>query len=349
MLLVLTGLALAPGQSPSVVVVSMERTPATSAFVENLRIQLTGVARVTSGDKPTSGDGAAKIAQVQAFLESTGALVAVWQERLTEPQGVVMVALALTREASDPIEVARVPVGRGIDEERVLALKVGELLHRVLSGARSEQELARALAASAPRAETLRAPSDSSGPPSAASRPVARNTHRFRAFSELGGFLHVHSTALPAPPGAKFALGAAYERPRFRAELEAGVRAYGALDAAGSAGQVKIREHDGTLGLRLLLVREVLRLGLSTELSVNLLRASGQTPDGRRGSLTITDYSVAFGPEARARLLPILELRALFQGQVRLTDERFALEDAPVAELSGLRSTAEVSLVFLTP
>jgi len=161
--------------------------------------------------------------------------------------------------------------------------------------------------------------------------------------------MNVYSTASPSPPGAKFALGGAYETQPFRAEGYAGLRVLGELRRSTPTGRVSLHEYNVAGGLRALFLVDPLRFGLAGELSLNLLRASGSTPDGREGSAWLTDYSVALGPEARLRLLPILELRAFMQAQARLTSERFAVEEVFVTEISGVRTTGELSLVFWTP
>src|SRR5262245_38580509 len=215
--------------APGVVVLSRE-AGGSSAFVESLRIQLTGMAEVSVGPATESGAGRAMAERARIYLAASGAWIAVWQERRASStgQGLDVVVLAITREQRGrPIEVARLPDQSGDETERILALKVGELLHQVLAAAKSEQELQGELAKRGRAAPEEAAPPAPKPPPP----PKPPAPGRLRGLVETGAGLRFDPD-LKAPRAlVQAGLGGAWQAPRWRLELALGGRRLSELQA----------------------------------------------------------------------------------------------------------------------
>lgn len=336
--------------APGVVVLTSE-AGGSSAFVESLRIQLTGMAEVSVGPATESGAGRAMAERARIYLAASGASIAVWQELRpsrspTNPHEYDVVVLAVTRqERGRPIEVARL-LNQGSDETgRILALKVGELLHQVLAAAKSERELQEELAKRG-RAE----PEETAPPkPAAPPKPQPPEPGRLRGLVEAGAGLRFDPD-LKAPRAlVQAGLGGAWHRPKWRVELALGGRRLSDLQAQSENGRVMLRQLDLSLGVRGLWLLPPLAFGANAGFGLDFISASALSLDGRRGSASKVGAALLFGPEVRLRLGPLLEMRTQVVVEPTLYDQRFAIEGQ---EMPGFRQThvgGELSLLLLFP
>ena len=77
-LVALTSLTLGADGKPAVAILSVDELPAPAAFVESMRIQLTGMASVATGPVISGQSRADKAAQARQHLLRVGASNAVW-------------------------------------------------------------------------------------------------------------------------------------------------------------------------------------------------------------------------------------------------------------------------------
>lgn len=333
-----------------VVVMSLEGEPPPTAFIESLRIQLTGLASVEQGPSLVSGSGEARLAQTRAYLAATGTSIGVWEERRAAPTkgSFEIFVLAVTQDSGhSSIEVARMGASGGPEDDRILALKVSELLNRVIANAHSEQEIAEALQTVAQTAPPVIAPESKQSLPSAP--PAAATAARVRGLAELGAGARFRSKLIGAQPLGGLALGVGYQIAAWRFEARAGIRWIGYEQTDSTLGSVGVREVDGSIGGAGDVRAGWLRLGLGFELGPNWLSASATANDGRTGSATRTAYVWSAGPEARIVLTSILEVRTWVRLENTVYAQRFAIEGVPVTDRPTWGSLGGLSLLFWVP
>jgi len=349
--LALSSLAFAAEGRPAVAVLSVEAAAASSAFIESVRIQLTSMASVETGAVLTARTTRGKAGQAHQHLLMTGASIAVWEEQRENARTgrVEVVVLAVTRESpGKPIEVARVATSGRPEDDRVLALKVGELLYQVLSVSKSEKELADALESRGVSAAPARKSEAARTKPRPLPPPLPPPT-RFRVFAEGGGGLRVDSRFSNPQVAGKAMLGFARQEASWRVEGGAGARVLTALQQQADNGRLTLGELQVGAGARALLRAGPLSAGVNLELTAAFLTASATALDGREGSATKTAASWLIGPEGRLRLTPQLEMRGLLVLETTLYDQRFSIEGVPVEARTSSHPAAELSLVFWLP
>lgn len=351
-LVALTSLTLAPDGKPSVAVLSADRASPSTAFVESMRIQLTSMASVDAGPALSGRTQREKADQAHLYLMQTGATIAVWEERRIDPLTgrAEIVVQAVTREStSDAVEVARVATSGAPEDDRVLALKVGELLFQVLSVAKSEEELAAALESRRLATPPAKVPPPPPPPLAPKWRPPRDEPARTRAFAEAGGGLRVDSRFASPRVGGKLLVGVGLQRQAWRLELAAGARRLTDLQLRADNGWLTLRETNFGAGLRGLWSAKAFSLGLGVTFSADYLAATATSLDGRQGAAQKLGFCWGIGPEGRLRLAPQLEMRALIALESTLYEQRFAIEATPVERHDASRGTAELSLSFSVP
>ena len=173
-LVALTSLALGPDGKPAVAVLSVDGVSVPRAFVESMRIQLTSMASVDTGPSISGRSRVDKAAQARQYLLAVGASIAVWEEHRsrTETGKETVVVVAVARDPNGkPIEVAEIVTSGGPEDDRLLALKVGELLYQALATASSERELADELASRGLKTDSASTPRPERPTPAARPRP----------------------------------------------------------------------------------------------------------------------------------------------------------------------------------
>jgi hypothetical protein len=340
-------------EPPSVTVLAVAGQPATAAFVESVRIQLTGIATVELGPLLSGASRQARAAQAHELLIERGGWIAVWHERAAGRSGDTVAVLAVTRHSgSKPIEVAR-STSQSLDGDRVLALKVGELLHQVLSAARSEVELAAELSRRAPP-ERKESPAVPKPPPK--SPLVGERALSLEFLIEGDGALRFDSHFKHPQVGVRGGLGAALRQGGRRLELLLSVRPWSELEATAANGRLTVRQLDASAALRGLTSAGPLSLGLSLEAVAATVRGSALAGDGRRGSATKLGAALLIGPEARLRLVPArllsgpaLEMRVAAMLETTLYAQRFAIEGIPVRVRENSGGYTELGLIAILP
>ncbi len=356
-LVALTSLALGPDGKPGVAVLSVDGVSVPSAFVESMRIQLTSMASVETGPVISGHSRAEKVAQARRYLVEVGASIAVWEERLrhNDVGAEVVVVVAVTSDPkSESIEVAELTTTGGPEDDRVLALKVAELLYQALSVANSERELADELASRGLKPDSEiepRPPRLTPAPPpprSLAPRPSAA-PHNWAALVEAGGGLRVDSRFSAPQVTGNLALALGYRSERVSAELGIVAQVLTQRELhAENGGLVLVERHVGG-SLRGLFNTGPLAVGAHFDVVAAFVSATATAVDGRQGSAVKVGTGWAIGPEGRLRLAPRLEMRALLALETTLYAQRFAIEGVRVTDRGVGHRSAQLSLIFSVP
>jgi hypothetical protein len=304
-----------------------------AGFVEALRIQLSGIAVVELGET-LRGSLADRIGQVDAELESKGALLAVWTEespRTPPSEREVLLYIASRRKSRVLVDVAQLPASDGPDAARALALKVREVLDTLIASKRADPAIA--LVPQRPVAAVR-------------SRDATRRWLLIEAGAVSSGTTGANAGV---QAGATVGIGARVRQAPLRLELVAIAQALNALEARSGSSYVRASEVDLAASLRLLARGAALRGGGHLEAGARLIDAEGATADGRSGEASRHVPFVRLGPELRLALGGALELRAAVGFEAALRRQRFVIDGARVLELGMLRGLGELSLLVALP
>jgi hypothetical protein len=317
-----------------VLVLGAEGPPA-AGFVEALRIQLAGLATVSTATD-LRGTLAQRIDRVGKLLDAQAALLGVWVDEAppTADGREVHLYIASRRKNRVLVEIARLPALGGPDADRALALKVREVLDSLLTTPMGDDPVV--------GLEPVRHSSSS------AERDPARMVGRFVveaggiSAATLGGSGGVH-TGLTLGVGGRLSL-----RPA-SLELIATGQALSALEDHGSAGDAAASELDLGASLRVLTRGATFAGGGRLDAAVRFVEASGSAPDGRTGSVSRVVPVIRLGPELRIELARALSLRAAIAGEVALRRQRFRIDGETVLDLGAARGFGELCLVAALP
>ncbi len=356
-LVALTSLALGPDGKPGVAVLSVDGVGVPSAFVESMRIQLTSTASVDMGPLISGRSRAEKVVQARAYLLAVGASIAVWEERLRQTAAgeQVVVVVAVTRDPkSKSIEVAEIATTGGPEDDRVLALKVAELLYQALSVAKSETELADELASHGLKPDSDSEPQPqavipATAPPHAVEPRPSAALKRWAGIIEAGGGLRVDSRFSAPQVTGNLALALGYGGARFNAELGIVAQLFTQRELHAENGGLRLTERQVGGSLRGLVTAGPVAVGAHVDVVAAFVSASATAVDGRQGSAAKVGSAWSVGPEARLHLAPWLEMRAMLALETTLYAQRFAIEGVSVPDRSVRHESAHLSLVFRVP
>jgi hypothetical protein len=314
------------GPQQAVVIAFTETgTMSPTAFLEELRIQLGGRARID--EAPSLSKGLAREAPdaVLEVMRAQSAALAVSIESSTVAHGLRIYGYA--REIGSVVELGRLAGEHSVDEDRTLALKVGELLDTVLSKRDSVSALVAEPKVEEPRAISLMLEIGAF---------IGSGSGASGASSAAGGFL--------AAPGVRFGAG---ER---RLEVFALLRAPLDSVTSSSLGRVTTSETAFGIGARLLLSTDA-RVAFGPALDVDLrhLHAIGTAPDGRTGTADRVLPVASAGVAAGFAPAPWFELRAQGGVEVSFVEERFAVAGSTIQHYGRLRPTGQATVVLIIP
>jgi hypothetical protein len=313
-----------------VLVLTAHESPEPSRFVQLLDIQLTGIAQVERGTRLVARSAAAKISSAARAADERNANLAVWIERAEAAESGQMAIYSLhvvgRREGRLLVQVLRVPARDGPDLDRLLALKVGEVLDGLLRTAAEP---------------TLRVATEWVGTPPAPQRAG------IRPWLEFG----LRGSSILSTGDALLGLGVAggVQWPATGLETYAAVRGETGLDETSPAGQVEADELAAALGGRMLAQIGPVAVGGGMQFALRRLRIQGTTVRGKTGQATGWIPSVAVGGEARLGLSRWLAIRAALSVDYATIRASFTVNDELVLDLGRVRPVAELSLVFSNP
>ena len=329
-LLALVCLWLGPAQAaeplPLVIVLDTEE-PAPRGFVDALRIQATGLARIERAGR-VSGTLAEKVAAVDAPLREHDADVGVWVEPITE--GELLVYVVTRRRDRVLVEVVRLPAGAPAETERALALKVRDVLDVLLAPA-AEPEMERAL--QPPRrieAEPPRSP---------------------WAFVVEAGALGVSSGngSSEEQLGAAVGTGGRYRGEGFFLEAVVGGTLLSGTDRSVRGTHADTHELGLDLSARALIAGEHLAAGAHAGAGARFVTAMGTADDGRSGEQQRWVPEMRLGPEVRVLFGDHLALRGAAGLDIALKRQKFSILRDEVLDLGTIRGSAELGVVLALP
>jgi hypothetical protein len=307
---------------PKVIVFGTEAGPAPHGFVQALAIQCAGSAEVQAAGS-VAGSVSDKLRAVDRPLRDQNASVGIWVERSSNATvGEFSVYVASRRKDRVLVQVVRLPGRDEPETDRALALKVSEVLDRVLAASGDVTTLVA-------EPEPAQASSDV-----VRWQPVA--FVGFALASAGNG-----STELGATVGA----GVRRASPAFVAELTLELRPFLPVDAHAQAGDVRTRELDLLLRGHALSSGGPLAAGLELGVGTGIWSATGTAPDGRTGDATRAVPFVHAGPEVRVALGSAVTLRLEGGLDLALRRQRFSVLGSEVADVGTVRGSGDLSVL----
>ncbi len=310
--------------APKVLVFGTEDGPAPPGFVQALAIQSAGNLEVKAGGS-VSGTVGDKLRSVEQPLRAEHAIVGIWVERSSDPsRGEFVVYVASKQHDRVLVQVVRLPGKDEPETDRALALKVSEVLDRVVA---ASGDVTTAVAEPEPSVP------EEPGPrwqPLVLVGVAAASAGNGRSETAIGGLL-----------GA----GVRRTNGRFVAELTLELRPFLPVESESSTGTARLTELDAFLRAHALLSGGPLAAGIQLATGPRILQATGTAPDGRSGDATRVVPMVHFGPEARFALGEVVSLRLAFGLDVSLRRQRFSVLGGEVADLGSIRGSGDLSAI----
>ncbi len=322
-----------------VLFLTSESTPEPERFVELLGIQLSRIATVEVGPAIIDGHLSEKVEMAVDEVDAREATVAVWIERGDKRKGKrieFVLHIVGRRQGRLMVEVFRLPAREGPDLDRTLALKVGEVLDKMLVPLEPEPSV------------TWVDPTATERLPPVEPKPKLEPPG-LRFLAEVGVRGSAGLDAPEAAAGVYLAVGV--RRPV--ADFIGEVYVSGGIDSGANTvvpeGTVDTDEIVAAVGARLLSPIGRLHLGAQLEVGLRFITADGVTPRGREGSESVLLPVVLGSLEARWLLRSSFVLRAA--AGVEYSPDRLSLtvNSEPVVDLGRVRPVAQLAVVFLIP
>ncbi len=322
-----------------VLVLISESTPEPERFVELLGIQLSRIATVEVGPAIIDGNLPDKVEMAVDEADAREATVAVWIERGGKRKGKkieFILHIVGRRQGRLMVEVFRLPARDGPDLDRTLALKVGEVLDKMLVPLEPEPSVAWVDPTATERSPTVE--------PAPKPRPAG-----LRFLAEVGARGSAGLDAPETAAGVYLAVGVRRPVADFLGEAYVS----GGIDSGANTttpeGTVDTDEIVTAVGVRLLSPVGGVHLGAQLEVALRFVTADGITPRGRTGSESVLLPAVLGSLEARWPLRSSFELRAA--AGVEYSPNRLSLtvNSEPVVDLGRVRPVVQLALVFLIP
>ncbi|HEY2736125.1 MAG TPA: hypothetical protein VGI70_19140, partial [Polyangiales bacterium] len=309
-----------------------ERADANRGFASALRIQLV--------DTPLREEvwtpAAATAERVRAATElgvAADAIATVWTERPTELRdGSIETLLYVVTQRGNRalLELVRVPGDHGPEIDRVLALKVSELVQALQR--REPIDLLRAT--QPPSAASI-------PPPSAAS--LALETPVWGAFAQAGPRFIDALGWTRWGVGAE--LGPTWQRARWLAAISCGLEAYPSASKLRDRTRIDVASIAPRVLARGRWRASAWTLDLHGGLGLELLSVEGVTALGTRGSAHTRTVSGLLGIEVEREIVRRFGIAALFDLQLDAHRQRFEIDEMPVADLGRLSGGAALMFV----
>lgn len=336
-------LANAATAQDTIVLLTAENTARQPRFLDTLRIQLAGLAKVVDGGRLQTRSHSERIDQALGAAEQHEALAAIWVEGpmpRNDGSAELLLYVVGRREDRALVDVLRVPTRSGningdnaspassIDASvmRSLALKVRQVL----------LDLAYATDAMALSATT--------------------NTSQASASAQLHGLLlagviaRTASGSWPAQMGLRVGVGVRVETRSLRLDLLARAHLTPASNVTSKKGSIDLQEYAPALEAILgMFANSRVELGVRAALGLDVLDASGQTSSGARGSSTSLVPVMVVGPQLGVSLSRAVELWLGIDTEWSLVRQRYAFNNDILADRAYLRGTLHLGLVLLSP
>jgi hypothetical protein len=220
------------------------------------------------------------------------------------------------------VQVIRLPQGTQEEVDRVVALKVSELVDAAIVAPEPLQ------------------------PAPATPRPAASTTS-YDLLLEVGATVAAGGGGDQLGP--VIVAGGGLAHGTLAAEATLFWRARSDLEASAAVGRVAVDDRSVGIGLRGLLRAGSLAGGVYAEGAARVVEAEGVALDGRSGSARRIIPTWAAGADGRWSLTRRLELRVVAGVEGAFTRHRFAVDRMPVLDLGVLRPTAQLSFVISLP
>jgi hypothetical protein len=293
-----------------------------------LRIQLAGMGGVECAAEGQAGTISERIAHAAEQVRTRPARFALLLERDPDPRLVRMYMVGASEQQA-VISMERIEDRPEPDVDRSLALKAYDAFFALEP--RKQAEAPRSVA-------TVIAPVVVAPPPP--------SIPRYDLWLDVGGGMSTGSSTRGLFQGL---LGVARSHAALRGELGLGARFLSQHDDGSHGTRVNEIERGPVLSLRALWLGERLSFGGMLASTLWFTSAAGSTPAGARGRDRHTLLGLAFGLDARVRLLSSTFLRLTPALEWLTTHQRYSVDQRVVTDLGHVRMLLTLSLVVALP
>jgi hypothetical protein len=321
-------------QTPLAVIVLQERGQPQPGLVSALQIQLTGSWALQVREVPPGAEVSARLQQAGELARAEQTLAVVWAELgLAEADGSrqALVYVVGQRDGRALVQVVRVPGGHGPDLERSLALKIGEILEE-LSSQSGEARLLRA-----------------SSPPSAAEPIEPAPAPLRQGLVVAAGARFAFSGSGFGRSGLGLEVGPSARRGRLLLRVGLGIDWFPQASVRRAGAEVSVSEL--TPLLRAAGEYELGRLSLAARSGIGyeLVRARGQTPNGRIGAADGGSAACFLGLGLAYELGFDLWLAAAGDLVLQASRQRFQVNGRDEVDLGRVQARWSIDLVYRSP
>jgi hypothetical protein len=330
-------------QDADIVLVLGPESPLRTRFLSALQIELGDVYQVRASDQPVPEALPARIAFATELVESERASATVWIEAAGNERVAILYVVG-RRAGRALLEVVQAPDARGLDLERMLSIKLAELLAQLRSdGAHPLNPVTQAPPPRAADAAPKLTAADVNPPPKAAKTNL-------RAWGAMS--LGPRFQAGLGTGWSRFGLGAALAPElsfdSLRIALGLGVDLYPALDVRANGSEVSLSEVAPRVFAGLTWFSSAVSVSLQGGATWSFMSVHGRTPRGYENGDTVSGLGgfVALCAERAFSSTLALGARAELHSAARRLS--FDVNDVTVLDRGRLQFTLGLDLTFRT-
>lgn len=320
-------------QGADLVLVLGPESPLRTGFLSALQIELGAVYQVRASEQPVPEGLPARIAFATEMVESERAVAIVWIEQADAR--VALLYVVGRRAGRALLEVVQAPDARGLDLERMLSIKLAELLAQLR------------VAAAHPLNPVVEPP------PSAALPPAAASAERAPELRVWGSMLLGPRLQVGLGTGwSRFGLGAALAPElsvgKLRVALGLGLDLYPALTVRANSSEVSLSEVAPRVFAGLSWFTTAVSLSVQGGATWSFMSVHGRTPLGYENGDTVSGLGGFVALCAERAFSPALSLGA--RGELHAAARRlsFDVNDVTVLDRGRLHFTLGIDLTFRT-
>lgn len=309
-----------PSGRPLVLVLDNPSVSQGKGLIESLQIQLANTGVVRSGPRLEPGSLESRVDRARELGAAQGAKLVVWLERRSAREHVLVVVNP--ERTSSEVDLFRIRARAGPDVARSLALKVSDVLDRIIRGK------------TIPDALRVRVHE----PPKPRYARWAVGVDGREALSD-----GVPNRQL----GVRLTLSRDVVLPSWWLMVSASVAADFGVLGEGLAGQIQTRELVGAVGVAWLARLGAVGLGPGLEARLRIVRGRGITEAGNVGSRVVAIPTFALLAHALIDVTRRVQLQFAVGGVLAARHRKFAVNRVPLVDLGRWSSELHVGLRVL--
>gem|GEM_PF-5847003 len=313
-----------PSGRPLVLVLDNPSVSQGKGLIESLQIQLANTGVVRSGPRLEPGSLETRVDRARAVGAQQGAKLVVWLERRGAREHVLVVVNP--ERTSSEVDLFRIRARAGPDVARSLALKVSDVLDRIIRGK------------TIPDALRVRV------------HDTPKLKPRYVRWAVGADGRELLSDGVPNRQlGARLTLSRDVVWPTWLLMASATVAADLGVLGEGLAGQLQTRELVGALGVAWLARLGAVGLGPGLEAWLRIVRGHGITEAGNVGSRVVAIPTFALLAHALIDVTQRVQLQFAVGGALAARHRKFAVNRVPLVDLGRWSSELHVGLRVFFP